>query len=233
MRFLKGFTLFLLAGLMVGGCADDSRESLQIFTLDYNFTNGVNGWAAGFTDYPVGETEQSDTIYQWMAELVPGPGTLSTQNTFLLSCNNVNSDVFMFIKRRVENLRPNTNYAIVFDITLATNATAGQTVILKAGGSELEPKKVIENGYYSLNIDKGDNLNGGETLFSFGDVGGGSPSPEEYNLVSRSNSYSYAPLVVRSNSKGEIWLVVGTDSLYEGTNNVYYSHISVVFSVSN
>ena len=233
MRFLKCLWIIGVVGLLSWGCAADSDESLQIFTLDYNFDNGLEGWSAEFTDYPVGETDQSDTIYQWGVDLIPGPGSLQNQNSLLLTCENVNGDIFMFLKRKVENLRPNTNYALVFDISMATNATPGQTLILKAGGSALEPKKVIDNGYYSLNIDKGNNVDAGETLFSFGDIGGGSPSAAEYNMVTKSNAYSYTPFLVRSNSKGEIWLVVGTDSMYSGTNNVYYSRINVVFSVGN
>lgn len=233
MEFLKRLCVVGITVLLCWGCAADSDESLQIFTLDYDFSQGLEGWSAEFTDYPVGVTDMADTIYTWSVDLAPGPGSLQSQNSLLLSCENVNGDIFMFLKKKVENLRPSTNYALVFDISMATNATPGQALILKAGGSGLEPKKVIEDNYYTLNIDKGDNISPGESLFSFGDVGGGSPTPAEFNLVSKSNAYSYAPLVVRSNSKGEIWLVVGTDSMYRGTNNVYYSRINVVFSVSN
>ncbi len=232
MNFLKRLCVVGIIGLLGWGCAADSDESLQIFTHDFNFSHGFDGWTAEFTDYPVGETEKADTIYRWNVELVPGPGSLQSQNSLLLSCENVNGDVFMFLKKKVENLRPNTNYALVFDISMATNATPGQALVLKAGGSGLEPKKVIEDNFYTLNIDKGDNLDPGETLFNFGDIGGGSASPAEFNQVSKSNAYSYAPMVVSTNSRGELWLVVGTDSMYEGTNNVYYSRISVVFSVS-
>lgn len=231
MSFLERLISVGVAGLLCWGCASEPDEALQIFTLDYTFGNGLNGWTAEFTDYPVGKTEEEDTIYRWKTELAPGPGSLKSQNSLLLSCENVNGDIFMFLKRRVDNLRPNTNYSLVFDISLATNATPGQAMILKAGGSPLEPKKVIENGHYTLNIDKGDSFDGGESLFSFGDVGGLSPSSTEFNMITKSNAYSYTPLVVRSNSKGEIWLIVGTDSMYTGTNDVYYSRINVIFSV--
>lgn len=228
MRFLRRSYLIVLTTFALA-CSDADDGSLQIFSLNYDFYSGMDGWTPGFSDYPVGLTPESDTIYQWRAEYLPGP---SGPNAVKLSCNNLNGDIFMFLKRKVEGLKPNTNFVLVFDIAMASNAMPGQGIVLKAGGSELEPKKIIENDYYRLNIDKGENLDSGETLIAFGDIGV-SPSLTEYVAISRSNANSYQPLLVRSNSKGEIWLVVGTDSSYEGINTVYYTSINVVFSGSN
>jgi hypothetical protein len=61
---------------------------------------------------------------------------------------------------------------------------------------------------------------------------------DEYAIVRRSNSPSSAdepfdkPLIVKTNSKGELWLIVGTDSGYEGVTTIYYTSISVVLSTS-
>lgn len=231
MRLLKCFSCICCFCLF--GCAADSDESLQIFSLEYDFSHGLDDWTAGFTGYPVGETIESDSIYQWEAEYTTVPGSLDGALAVKLSCNNLDGDIFMFLKKKIENLRPNTNYTLVFDISLATNATTGQGLILKAGGSEIEPKKVIENGYYSLNIDKGEGLSSGENLYSFGDVGGVSYSSSYYVPVTRGNANSYQPLLVKSNSKGEIWLIVGTESQYVGMTTVFYSKVTVIFSVSS
>ena len=137
----------------------------------------------------------------------------------------------MFLKKKIEGLRPNTNYNVVYEISLLSNAVAGQGIILKGGASELEPKKVIENGYYVLNIDKGTDTTSGENAISFGDIG--SPSPfVGYSSTTKGNSTSYQPFITRTNSKGELWLVLGTDSLFEGITTVYFTNINLVFSVS-
>jgi hypothetical protein len=228
MRFVRNFFVALLC-LSCFQCTDlDDSEGLEIISLSYDFNNGLQGWTADFTDYPVGETLLSDTIYRWTAETAPSPKDGS--NSIKLSCENPYGDIFMFIKRKVSALRPNTTYTVVYDIELASNITSGQGLVLKAGGSELEPKKVIENDYYTLNLDKGDDFSSGENLIAFGDIG--LSTEASYAVVNRGNANSYSPLIVRSNSKGELWLIVGTESLYSGTNYVYYTRLNVILSVS-
>jgi hypothetical protein len=55
---------------------------------------------------------------------------------------------------------------------------------------------------------------------------------QDYALITRNNAGN-APFIARSNSKGEIWLIIGTDSGFEGTTTLYYTRINVVFSASN
>lgn len=229
MRFWK-LTPVVLA-FVLGSCAESADDSFQIFIQEFDFSQGLEGWAAEFTEYPLGETPESDSIYKWSASISQVPG--SNRPAILLSCENLNGDIFMFLKRKVTDLKPNTNYSIVFEITMATNSVAGQPLILKAGASELEPKKVIENGYYQLNIDKGEDFASGENLYSFGDVGGVAPSSDAYIPVSRGNASVNQPILATTNSKGELWLIVGTDCMYTGFNSVYYSRISVVYSVND
>ena len=38
--------------------------------------------------------------------------------------------------------------------------------------------------------------------------------------------------VAKTNSDGELWLIVGTDATVEGTAKVFYTRITVVFSAS-
>jgi len=212
--------------LLLGGCAEGEDEALEILAHTYDFNQNVSGWVAEFTDYPVNEDPKADTVYRWRAEYVDSPMSNGSK-ALLLSCNNLNGDIFMFVKKKIENLKPNTNYRLVYEISFSSNLDAGAGVTLKAGGSELEPKKIIENGYYTFNLDKGYATDSGENLASFGDAGSAS-----LGMVTKGNTNAYSPLIVRSNSKGEIWLVVGTDSLVEGINSIYYSKINVILSVS-
>jgi hypothetical protein len=222
----------VLGWIIFSSCSmADQAEGIEIFSLNFQFTRGSAGWSADFTDYPVNEDPLADSIYQWKAEVIPGAEATSGQHAYMISCNNVSGDVFMFLKKKIEGLRPNTNYNVVYEIQLSSNAVAGQGIILKGGASELEPKKVIENGYYVLNIDKGTDTTSGENAISFGDIGASNPVTD-YNSTTKGNSNSYAPFITRTNSKGELWLVLGTDSLFEGTTTVYFTRIDLVFSVS-
>jgi hypothetical protein len=145
----------------------------------------------------------------------------------------------MFMKKKLTGLSPNTDYTVVFDVELASNAPLGYTgiggapgdgVFLKAGASGMEPKKVIESGRYTFNLDKGNQANAGLMATMLGNIA----TPEnstDYALITRSNASSYAaPFIARSNGDGEIWLFVGTDSGFEGVTTVYYTRVNVVFS---
>ena len=208
----------------------DKAEGIEIFSINFDFSQGSEGWTADFTDYPVNEDPLADSVYQWKAEFIPGAVDTNGGSAYMISCNNMSGDVFMFLKKKIDGLRPNTNYNVVYEIRLSSNAVAGQGIILKGGASELEPKKVIEDGYYVLNIDKGTDTTSGENAVSFGDIGAASPS-NGYSYTTKTNSNSYQPFITRTNSKGELWLVLGTDSLFEGITTVYFMNINLVFSV--
>ena len=226
-QVMKMFKIFLLVSFsIVAGCAKEEEDALEIMAHSYDFNESIGEWAPEFTDYPVSQDTDADTVYRWKAEYVNLPSN-NRSKALMLSCNNLSGDVFMFLKKKIDHLKPNTNYRLVYEISFSSNIIAGSGLTLKAGGSELEPKKIIEDNYYTLNLDKGYDTNSGENLASLGDAGATTAE-----LMTKGNTNAYQPLVVRSNSKGEIWLVVGTDSLVQGINSVYYSKINVILSVS-
>ena len=146
----------------------------------------------------------------------------------------------MFMKRKISDLSPNTDYTLVFEVELASNApkglagiggAPGESVFLKAGAASTEPKKVIEDNQYALNVDKGNQNTPGEMAIVLGDIAV-SYDTQDYALITRNNTEK-TPFIARSNSKGEIWLLVGTDSGFEGTTTVYYTRINVVLSSTN
>ena len=146
----------------------------------------------------------------------------------------------MFMKTKVSDLSPNTDYTLVFEVELASNApkgavgiggAPGESVFLKAGAAAMEPKKVIEENQYTLNVDKGNQSAPGEIAIVLGDIAV-SYDTQDYALINRHNTGN-TPFIARSNSKGEIWLIVGTDSGFEGTTTVYYTRVNVVFSATN
>jgi len=160
----------------------------------------------------------------------------------MLSGNNHSDDLFMFIKRKVSGLTPNTSYNLVFEVEVASNApegsvgiggSPGNSVYLKAGASNIEPVKNIQGDQYVLNIDKGNQSDGGANAIVLGDIA--TPlTVAEYALITRNNASSSAePFIAESNSAGDIWLMIGTDSGFEGTTTVYYTKVKVLFSGHN
>jgi hypothetical protein len=229
---MKTFSRLIAAVVFLAfGCGQDDAGEIRIFSFSYDFSNGTQGWEADFTEYPVGVTDEADSVYHWEAGHRVAPAETNGHNAFVLSCDNLSGDVFMFLKGKIGGLRPNAGYNVVFEIDLHSNATAGQGIILKAGTSDIEPRKVIENGYFVLNIDKGAGTASGENAISFGDIG--APSYNyPYDGVTKGNSSAYQPFIARTNSKGELWVIIGTDSYYEGYNAVFFTRINLIFSVS-
>lgn len=49
---------------------------------------------------------------------------------------------------------------------------------------------------------------------------------EEYLLIQRSNVWK--PFTVKMDSNGEVWIIIGTDSDFEGKQSIYYTRIKVM-----
>ncbi len=84
--------------------------------------------------------------------------------------------------------------------------------------------KILTNGFYGINIDKGNQSTGGKDALVLGNIGAGN-DVNEYTLITRSNAEN--PLTAQTNAQGDLWLIVGTDSGYEGLTQLYYNRISV------
>lgn len=221
--------------LACGACELGPQEhDLHIVSYFFDFNDGDFGWTGDFADYPVGDSLAFDLNFGY-SNL---PANLGTGKGLFLSGDNHSDDLFMFLKKKVTGLLPSTEYQIGFQIKFATNApkdavgiggSPGESVYLKAGGSALEPNKIEQSGYYVMNIDKGNQISGGKDMVVIGNISSSS-SAVDYNIESRNNSVSFK---TTTSPNGELWIVVGTDSGFEGVTTLYYTEISAVFSVTD
>lgn len=233
-----GLVAVLLVGL--GGCMSADEGGILVFTHTFDFSQEQGDWTVEFSDFPASATDSID--YELASAYTDRPANLgSNLKSIMISGNNHSDDLFMFMKRKITGLSPNTDYAIVFDVELASNApkgsagiggAPGESVFLKAGAIGMEPKAVIDKDQHVLNIDKGNQANPGESTVTLGNIAV-NPYTDQYVLITRTNSGSQSPFIARANSKGELWLIVGTDSGYEGITTVYYTRVNVIFSTAN
>ena len=101
---------------------------------------------------------------------------------------------------------------------------------MKAGASTVEPVAAEErNRYLRMNIDKGNQANGGEDMVVLGNVAHGELVNREYRIKTLDNMD--LPLSVSTDAEGRVWLIVGTDSGFEGLSAFYYSRISYTLSI--
>ena len=223
-----------MLGLFFSACGLDEadQESMLIFSQDYDFDEGRHEWVHGFADYPGGQNDS--TLYELRYAYTNQPVDV-TKKSVMLSGRNLNQDLFMYLKRKIGRLSPDTEYTITFNVELVSNHYSNSSdsgpVYLKAGATPTEPKTITESGYNRINIDKGNQSMPGVDMISLGDLRT-SESNSSYVLITRNNIVANSPYVVRTNSNGELWLIVGTESDMGGTNTVYYTRVNVVFSAS-
>jgi hypothetical protein len=241
MKLCSRFLLVLLV-VFSTSCAFDEDPGFRIIAYTFDFSTSTHGWVPGFADYPAGPDDS--TFYELKFDHITRPN--STKKAIFLSGNNHSDDLFMYIKTQLVNLDPNTEYTITFDVEFASDAkkgsvgaggSPGESVFMKVGASATEPKSVIENENYVLNIDKGNQAQAGDDMVVIGDIAGPADS-EGYVLLNRSNGpYSnnnyQTPVVATTNSNGELWLIIGTDSGFEGVTNLYYATLNIVLSKDN
>src|SRR5882762_1795753 len=208
----------------------------------FDFRNGSLGWEAGFADYPPA-TDKND-LYELRAELRKLPPELGVNGTgFYMQGVNRSDDLFMFLKRRLDSadgIVAGQTYQITFTLVFASAAQSGcvgvggspgDGVGLKAGASPAEPIALLDAsplaGWLRMNVGKGNQGQGGLAASPTGSIANGVPcgsAPPSYISIQRTHQHTS---LVNANSRGEIWLLVGTNSGFEGLTALYYQRIDV------
>lgn len=184
----------------------------------------------GFADLPA---DHDQSIYELDHGHRPLPDGLEGSGLYVQG-HNRSDDLFMFLKRRVEGLQPGAVYEVEASVDLATNVPAGsvgiggspgESVFVKAGASSGEPATVEDRiGHLRMNIDKGNQSRGGAAMVVIGNVAHPDLTGREYRIKTLNNDGR--PLTVETDGEGGVWLIVGTDSGFEGLTTLYYDRIT-------
>ena len=81
-----------------------------------------------------------------------------------------------------------------------------------------------------MNIDKGNQASEGESMINLGNVAHPDVAGNEYRIKTLDNAGR--PLEAVSDSEGGVWLIVGTDSGFEGLSAFYYARITYTLTES-
>nr|MBV6629445.1 hypothetical protein [Oceanococcus sp. HetDA_MAG_MS8] len=190
----------------------------------------------GFAEYPPGQEEDFNLEAGW--ERVPGAANTGTNGIFL-NGNNRSDDLFMFFSTRITGLASNARYTVSFSVQLYTRegegcvgigGAPGESVFVKAGLTRFRPEVVNDgSGQVRVNVDKGNQAESGSEAIVIGDLAGSRQnctrgSYEVKNLSSAPQTFNFTTDV-----DGDAWLIVGTDSGFEGETRVYYTEVLVDF----
>lgn len=231
MKTMKLINLLLLAalGLFFIACEDDDDNS-ALFEFNYNFATNANGWTGDFADYPVGE----EAFYElsFSHDTLPAPLD-KTKKALKINGNNHSDDLFLFTKKKLTGLTPNTEYTIYFDFELASNLPTsaigigggpGTATYVKVGASATEPKKVVKNNFYELNLDKANQAQSGKDAIVVGTLG----IPGDafvYRLIERNNDGQI--FKAKTDAEGNLWIFLGVDSGFEGIQTFYITKANI------
>jgi len=237
-RLLIAVAVVVAVGLIIYAVLTEISSSVR---LEFNFCDGAQGWEAGFAEYA---PEMEDM--QLKEGIRPLPAELEIEGTgYYLRGMNHSDDLFIFLKRRLgtaDGVVSGQEYRIKFTIVFASNAPSGavgiggspgESVFLKAGASTVEPEVYLDSdtNYYLMNVDKGlGNNASGEAASVIGHIANGLSVDMEnppYVSLKRQHEHEYT---VTASPDGELWLLVGTDSGFEGLTGIYYQSIAVTLS---
>lgn len=229
--FLGGST-FNADKHIVDGRGKDTITTKAI-TKKYDFRRGTLGWTAGYSDYSPG-MEESINFTAGARQLPPEIRRAGTG--FLLSGKNVADDLFMYLTRRLgreDGLMPNQTYQVRFTIRFASNAPSGaagiggapgESVWLKAGASAAQPTTSTQDGRVVSNIDHGEQATGGTAVSVVDDIANGNEDIDT-PYVSLVRQHTHTALV-KTDANGQLYLIVGTESGFEGPTAVYIQEIN-------
>jgi hypothetical protein len=218
----------LLASLSMVACLVATVHAAGPVTIETNFMSGRSGWTAGFADYPVG----SEKFYELESGIRMLPTTIKLRSkSFLLSGNNHSDDLCMFMRKPVTGLLPNVRYKVTFSVTFASSSPqdavgvgGAPSIPVKAGISRKRPATSGDDA--RLNIDKGNQSKGGKDAMVIGDTGVKVPvGGDIYRLKTLTNKGK--PFHFKTDASGKAWIFIGTDSGFEATTSVYFTHVKV------
>jgi len=204
--------------------------------LIFQFNEDSLLWNGGFSDYPAIQEDNFDLSFQ-QADLPPVFQRSEAKALEWVSFNKSNDNLFMYASRKVTGLEPNADYFLSFEVESGYQTLEGNEFLLrpnqrnlyiKVGAINIEPQTFFdeETEQVEQNFDKGisppsDGLN----MVRLGNIIVGESA---YRNVLVTNDTGNFVFLTRTNDRGELWLLVGVDSVVP-LKLAYYIDSFVVF----
>ena len=230
MRFKRFCSLSIAAAIGMSILAGTAAAKETTTGVGFDFNQNDGGFTPIFSDYP---NEQGvEEFYELRSGHEEVPIADAGKGLFL-SGNNHSDDLFMGYYKDLSGLVPETEYQFTVRFQLATNVendmigiggAPGESVFVKCGVASKEPENSLDSlNHFCLNIDKGSQSTSGSDMIVVGNL-----AKEEIN---RPGEYEFneieTKVIARTDEAGTAYLVIGTDSGFEGVTSYYLDDISV------
>jgi hypothetical protein len=197
----------------------------------FDFAQGNGGWLTGSADYTPA-TAPTDVI----TEIRSLPAPLAGWG-FYLAGTNRSDDLFIYAKTQLSGLVASTTYRLSAQVEFATDVPAGcvgvggapgESVWIVAAASTSEPLTVFNGQDYRVNLDRGNQSQGGPQGLVLGNITNsvsacGARRWETKTVASPDPS----SLLVTADDRGAVWILVGMDSGFESLSRIYLRRVSV------
>jgi hypothetical protein len=208
-----------------GGSNGDADTGPKQYSMLIDFDKGVTGWTGSSSDYTP-ETAPTNVTFEQRA--LPSP--LSGKGYFIGGTNR-SDDLFLFVKKQFSGLEKNAVYNVNFTLKFASNVPSGcmgvggapgEAVWVYAGATPTEPKAVTVNNEIRMNIDRGNQAEGGKVI---GNIANG--------LACGSTAYASKTLKnekvqkVATDANGAVWVILGIDSGFEAHSEVTLQSVQI------
>ena len=222
-----------LAAILIISMLTAMASAVDSASVQFDFSQSDSGFVPIFADYP--NTEGVEEFYEfrhsWGEVPIPGAG-----KGLFISGNNHSDDLFMGYVKMLDGFVPARTYHFTVSFKLATDVegglvgvggSPGESVAVKCGITPTRPTTVsVDNGafsYHCMNIDTGRQGSGGKDMVVVGDM-----AKTENN---RPGEYEYkefhAEFDAAADIRGEIYLIIATDSGFEATTSYYLDDVTV------
>lgn len=239
MKYFKLACLGLSSLAMVACNSDDNDSKTPSGPIVVTFANTDHGFKSIFSDYPVGEED----FYELSAEHtdIPSEGVpddYKDKKGWKVFGNNHSDDLFMGIKAPVNGLDSGVLYKVSIQAEFLTNIQSGcagiggapgESVYVKLAASTEEPINNVEDDYNRLNIDVGQQSQSGTNGLVVGDVSNGVDCGGEEAYVAKTVK-TETTIDAMSNDEGQIWVLAGTDSGFEGVTSIYFTRLAITIT---
>lgn len=203
---------------------------------DFDLTGAPAEWTFTAVDLPSDwQTNPQQPEFTLIGEERALPASVGDGTAWYLEGSNYSDDLFLYLYRKVDGLRPNTLYNLDFAVefasresqdTVGIGGSPGGSVWVKAAASPEEPARIVRDGYYrtplAISNQAGSGTQGG-VIGVYGYVE--EPANGEWKLLRR--ELDTRRFAASSNEAGELWVAVGLDSGFEGTSAVYLTRFEV------
>lgn len=196
-------------------------------TIAFTFAAPDTSWTSSYADYALGQ--EGSIGFAATYEEVPAP--LQTLRGLRHYSRNESDDLFMYIHRKVEGLRPSTRYRLTLSVTFATDAPPGcpgaggppgEAVVIKTGLLSSPPTNIVNGNIVRTAFDIGHQSLAGVDSIVIGNIAKRTGPCGTSSYESKTLNTNDAGFEAMSDASGRLWLYIGSDSGYEGHMSLYY-----------